>query len=82
MNQGKQIMVVEDEAKLADVLIDYLHSAGYTTTHFDRGSGVVEQVKSDPPDLILLDLMLPGPGSRYFCGSLFWASKPKQAANT
>ncbi|OOZ39298.1 hypothetical protein BOW53_12100 [Solemya pervernicosa gill symbiont] len=24
----------------------------------------------------------PYPGSRYFCGSLFWASKPKQAANT
>ncbi|QKQ27789.1 hypothetical protein [Candidatus Reidiella endopervernicosa] len=29
---------------------------------------------------LLIDNMKPG--SRYFCGSLFWASKPKQAANT
>jgi two-component system response regulator BaeR len=53
-------MIVEDEPRLASVLVDYLNAAGYRTRWIADGLEVVPAVKSDPPDLILLDLMLPG----------------------
>ena len=56
----KKILIVEDEVKLADLLKDYLENTGYTTKRLDRGDGVVAHIKANPPDLILLDIMLPG----------------------
>lgn len=54
------IMIVEDEAKLADLLKDYLDSAGYSTVCIERGDQAVEALKTNPVNLVLLDLMLPG----------------------
>lgn len=54
------ILIVEDEPKLADLLRDYLHQAGFTTGHLDNGLAVVPWVRSSVADLIVLDLMLPG----------------------
>lgn len=56
----QQIIVVEDEKKIADVLKDYLQQAGFTVTCLNRGDEVIDTIKSCNPDLILLDLMLPG----------------------
>lgn len=58
-NIMKHILIVEDEEKIAQLLIDYLHHDGYKTTHIKTGKGVVDWVKQHEPDLILLDLMLP-----------------------
>jgi two-component system response regulator BaeR len=55
----KHILVVEDEEKIAQLLIDYLHHDGHKTTHIKTGNAVVDWVKQHQPDLILLDLMLP-----------------------
>ena len=57
---GRTILVVEDEPKLARVLIDYLISAGYRAHWLAGGMPVVAWVRRNAPDLILLDLMLPG----------------------
>lgn len=54
------ILVVEDEAKLREVLRDYLEKEGYQVTCLDRGDTVIPLVKQSMPDLILLDIMLPG----------------------
>ncbi|TBR41095.1 response regulator [Marinomonas agarivorans] len=54
------ILVVEDEHKLAELLTAYLTQAGYDNHHLDRGDTVVEYVQNHNVDLILLDLMLPG----------------------
>ncbi len=55
------ILIVEDEPKIAALLADYLHQqGGFDTSHLSRGDEVLERVRSHPPDLILLDLMLPG----------------------
>ncbi|CAN5370369.1 two-component system response regulator BaeR [soil metagenome] len=54
-----QILIVEDEIKIAEILSDYLAQAGFSVTHKDTGEGVVAIVRSTPPDLILLDVMLP-----------------------
>lgn len=54
------ILVIEDEPKLGQLLVDYLQAANYRTHHLLRGDEVLEWVKNSPPDMILLDLMLPG----------------------
>lgn len=54
------ILVVEDEPKLAEVLRSYLEAAGYAVRWVDNGLQVMDIVREWAPDLVLLDLMLPG----------------------
>jgi two-component system response regulator BaeR len=54
------ILVVEDDAKIADMLINYLQAQGYVTSHCTNGLQVADAVRNTCPDLVLLDLMLPG----------------------
>ena len=54
------ILVVEDEPKLAALLKDYLARADFSTTHVSNGLDVMPIIQEAMPDLILLDLMLPG----------------------
>lgn len=61
------ILIVEDEPKLAALLSDYLRAAGYATTCLADGRAVVPTVKAAPPTLILLDLMLPGRDGSDIC---------------
>lgn len=57
---GALILIVEDEEKLASVMTDYLVSAGFRTAWVGEGTRVTSAVRSLAPDLILLDLTLPG----------------------
>ncbi len=61
------ILIVEDEPKLASLEADYLMQAGYRTTIIDHGLAVLPFVQTTPPDLILLDLMLPGKDGMAIC---------------
>ncbi len=54
------ILIVEDEERLSALLADYLKKSGYTIHIIENGLDVMPYVRSNPPDLILLDLMLPG----------------------
>jgi len=54
------ILVVEDERKIARLICDYLEKAGYKTESLERGDHVIAHIRKKMPDLILLDLMLPG----------------------
>ncbi len=56
----KLIAIVEDEPKIAALLADYLSKDGFAIRQHPEGTGVVEAVRCDPPDLLLLDIMLPG----------------------
>lgn len=56
----KTVLIVEDEAKLAQLLQDYLQQAGYASHSLANGLEVVPWLKQNPADLVLLDLMLPG----------------------
>ena len=55
----RKILIVEDEEHIAEVLIAYSNRQGYHIEHFKSGKGVVNFVKHNHVDLILLDLMLP-----------------------
>ena len=57
----ERILIVEDEPKIAALLADYLQAmGGYRSQVLERGDVVLEHVRAEPPDLVLLDLMLPG----------------------
>lgn len=56
----RHILIVEDSIKLAELLKDYLVRANFSASIIDRGDTAAAVVKSLQPDLILLDLMLPG----------------------
>lgn len=65
-----RILIVEDEPKLAALEADYLRSAGYDTHAIGNGAEVVPWVRAHAPDLILLDLMLPGRDGLDICQEL------------
>jgi two-component system response regulator BaeR len=64
------ILVVEDEPKLAALLRDYLLAAGHSVTCLADGLQVVPYVQARQPDLILLDIMLPGRSGLDICRDL------------
>lgn len=62
-----KILVVEDEPRLAALLRDYLEKAGYEPHSLRDGMEVLPWVREHAPDLILLDLMLPGRDGLEIC---------------
>jgi two-component system response regulator BaeR len=64
------IYVVEDEPRLARLVVDYLHAAGHSTRLFDNGNEVLPAVRQQAPQLIVLDLMLPGLDGLSICREL------------
>lgn len=57
---SRQILIVEDEDKLASVVSDYLQAAGARTHRLAEGLSVIGWVREHEPAAILLDVMLPG----------------------
>jgi two-component system, OmpR family, response regulator BaeR len=72
-----RILIVEDEPKLAALEADYLKAEGYDTHCIGEGSEVVAWVRGNAPDLILLDLMLPGRDGLDICRELRAATDPR-----
>lgn len=62
-----KLLIVEDEKKLAGLLSDYLRQAGFEPFCLADGTEVVPWVREQLPDLILLDLMLPGRDGMEVC---------------
>lgn len=54
-----QILLVEDEAMIAQVQQAYLQNAGFLVHWHERGDAVIEAVKIQKPDIVLLDIMIP-----------------------
>jgi two-component system response regulator BaeR len=64
---AQEILVVEDEAKIAGIIQDYLVKAGFRVAILERGDLVAPHVWRQPPAMILLDLMLPGADGMEVC---------------
>jgi len=54
-----KILIVDDEANIRELIRLYLRQAGFDTVEADNGRLALEIVRSENPDLIVLDLMLP-----------------------
>jgi len=61
------ILIVEDEQKLAELIRDYLARSNFDTTVLGNGNDVVPYVRENKPDLVILDLMLPGRDGMEIC---------------
>jgi len=59
MDKRAHILVVEDDAKIAALLADYIDAAGWRSTRVADGRSAVDAVRAGAVDLLLLDLMLP-----------------------
>lgn len=56
---NQQILIVEDEHSIGEVVSLYLRRAGYGVTYLDNGLDAMTHLKTNKPDLVVLDLMLP-----------------------
>jgi two-component system response regulator BaeR len=65
-----RILIVEDEPKLSALLQDYFRHAGFRTDLLDRGDVVEAFVAREKPDLLILDLQLPGKDGLEVCQAL------------
>lgn len=60
MDGPQRILVVDDDANVAEVVGRYLRRDGYEVDTVGDGRIALERALADPPDLVVLDLMLPG----------------------
>jgi DNA-binding response OmpR family regulator len=56
----RRVLVVDDEPKIVDVVRDYLAAAGFAVTTAVDGATALDSARAMPPDLVVLDLGLPG----------------------
>lgn len=57
---AKKIMVVDDEPYIARVIKFKLEQEGYTVISANDGQSGLQKIKEEKPDLVLLDVMMPG----------------------
>jgi two-component system, OmpR family, response regulator BaeR len=60
MTTPRRVIVVEDDPKIAQLLVDYLHAEGFEAHAVDDGAHALKQIEQATPALVILDLMLPG----------------------
>jgi two-component system response regulator RstA len=66
-SEAWRILIVEDDERLADLTKEYLESNGLVVSVEANGSHAVERITTERPDLVVLDLMLPGEDGLSIC---------------
>ncbi len=56
----KRVLVVDDDHTVAEVVVTYLRRNGFEVTHTTDGASALSLARDTAPDLVVLDLMLPG----------------------
>ena len=67
---SKRVLIVEDDHKTAGIVRMYLERDGYQVTLVHDGKQGLEAARAQPPDLVILDLLLPGMSGLDVCRSL------------
>lgn len=62
-----RVFIVEDEPELAAVVADYARASGYLPAVFGNGAEALAALRNSPPDMLVLDLMLPGMDGLALC---------------
>ena len=73
-----RVLVVEDSKDIAELIRHYLERGGHTVDEIASGRDVMPAVRATPPDLVVLDLMLPGMDGFLVCQAL--RQEPSTAA--
>lgn len=67
-NQAKRkIYIVDDDAKICEIIERYLEAEGYEVRSFLRGEQAMDVWKQERPDMFILDIMMPGMDGYEFC---------------
>jgi two-component system phosphate regulon response regulator PhoB len=61
------VLIVEDDREIADLIQFNLTRAGFDTTSVNRGRDALEAIRKSPPDVVVLDLMLPDQDGLEIC---------------
>jgi len=56
---AQQLLMIEDDTRLAAMVGEYLRQSGYGFSHAASGAAGLQALQASPPDLVILDLMLP-----------------------
>lgn len=72
---GKRILIIEDEEKIVEMTANYLVNEGFEVSSASNGLSGLEALNKTTPDLILLDIMLPGMNGFDVCRELRKTSK-------
>lgn len=72
---GKKILVVDDEAKIVEVVKSYLENSGYSVVEAYTGREALDKFQRVNPSLVVLDLMLPDISGEEICMTLRKKSK-------
>jgi DNA-binding response OmpR family regulator len=70
VDEAASILLVDDDATVVDVVERYLRREGFEVTSVADGERALSQAIADPPDLLILDLMLPGMHGLEVCRQL------------
>ena len=62
-----RVLVVDDESTIREIVVGYLEREGFKTLEAADGNRARELLERDPPDLVVLDLMLPGTDGLELC---------------
>ena len=57
---GNKVLIIDDDEKLQKLLREYLGGNGFPVRTLSDGSEVLQTIRSESPDIIILDIMLPG----------------------
>lgn len=67
MDNAPRVMIVEDDERLATLTSDYLSANGLSVTVVGNGNEAIRRIPAEQPDLVVLDLMLPGADGLTVC---------------
>ena len=66
----KKILIVDDEIEFVDMIMMRLRASGYDVIASYDGEGVIEKIRLERPDLVLLDIMLPSVDGYIVCSEI------------
>jgi two-component system phosphate regulon response regulator OmpR len=57
-----RVLIIDDDTKLRNLLHEYLEENGFQVFSLEDGSGAMETIEKESPDIVILDVMMPGVG--------------------
>tara|TARA_R110002167_G_scaffold2771_2_gene13660 strand:- start:6180 stop:6881 length:702 start_codon:yes stop_codon:yes gene_type:complete len=64
------VLLVEDDERLSQLIVSYLQNQGFKLTRLANGEKLLATVKHTPPDIVVLDVMLPGDNGFTLCRTI------------